>query len=103
MGGRGRQTGDLRRLRAGQDCHAARMVPPDSRAQGRARWQIDAHGYWRSSGDRLLTKKEVLSFPVSDLQRVLNSDYFRDGVGYLKAEEMKKEEPSLFDFLDDVG
>ena len=33
----------------------------------------------------------------------LNSDYFRDGVGYLKAEEMKKEEPSLFDFLDDVG
>ena len=50
-----------------------------------------------------MTKKEVLSFPVSDLQRVLNSDYFRDGVGYLKAEEMKKEEPSLFDFLDDVG
>ena len=24
----------------------------------RAQWQIDAHGYWRSSGDRLVTKKE---------------------------------------------
>ncbi|MNP06696.1 DNA adenine methyltransferase YhdJ [compost metagenome] len=36
----------------------------------RAQWQIDAHGYWRSSGDRLLTKEEILSFPVSDLQRV---------------------------------
>lgn len=36
----------------------------------RAQWQIDAHGYWRSSGDRLLTKEELLSFPISDLQRV---------------------------------
>lgn len=36
----------------------------------RGRWQIDAHGYWRSSGDRPLTKEEVMSFPVTDLQRV---------------------------------
>ena len=197
--------------------YADTPVAKSKKEYTRARWQIDAHGYWRSSGDRLLTKKEVLSFPVSDLQRVyrkysresiydykehvamaekldkdgklpasfmvvapgswtdevwddinrmrtmntlqaqkgrqlhvcplqieivdrlierysnvgdtifdpfgglmtvpvralhlgrhgmateLNSDYFRDGVGYLKAEEMKKEEPSLFDFLDDVG
>lgn len=34
----------------------------------RARWQIDAHGYWRSSGDRLLTKDEIKQFPVSKLQ-----------------------------------
>jgi hypothetical protein len=197
--------------------YADTPVAKSKKEYTRARWQIDAHGYWRSSGDRLLTKKEVLSFPVSDLQRVyrkysresiydykehvaiaekldkdgklsasfmvvapgswtdevwddinrmrtmntlqaqkgrqlhvcplqieivdrlierysnvgdtifdpfgglmtvpvralhlgrhglateLNSEYFRDGVGYLKAEEMKKEEPSLFDFLDDVG
>ena len=197
--------------------YADTPVAKSKKEYTRARWQIDAHGYWRSSGDRLLTKEEVLSFPVSDLQRVyrkysresvydyrehvvmaekldkdgklpasfmvvapgswtdevwddinrmrtmntlqakkgrqlhvcplqieivdrlierysnvgdtifdpfgglmtvpvralhlgrhgmateLNSDYFRDGVGYLKAEEMKKEEPSLFDFLDDVG
>ena len=180
----------------------------------RGRWQIDAHGYWRSSGDRPLTKDEVMQFPVTDLQRVyrkysretvynyeehvamaekldkerklpatfmvvapgswtdevwddinrmrtmntlqaqkgkqlhvcplqfdverlidrysnkgdlifdpfgglmtvplcamkrgrrgmateLNADYFRDGVGYLKAEEVKQSAPTLFDFLDD--
>ena len=181
----------------------------------RGRWQIDAHGYWRSSGDRPLTKDEVMAFPVTDLQRVyrkysretvynyeehvamaekldkerklpatfmvvapgswtdevwddinrmrtmntlqaqkgkqlhvcplqfdiverlidrysnkgdlifdpfgglmtvplcamkrgrrgmateLNADYFRDGVGYLKAEEVKQSAPTLFDFLDD--
>ena len=197
--------------------YADTPVAKSKKEYTRARWQIDAHGYWRSSGDRLLTKKEVLSFPVSDLQRVyrkysresvydykehvamaekldkdgklpasfmvvapgswtdevwddinrmrtmntlqakkgrqlhvcplqieivdrlierysnvgdtifdpfgglmtvpvralhlgrhgmateLNSDYFRDGVGYLKAEETKKGEPFLFDFLDDVG
>ena len=25
----------------------------------RAQWQIDAHGYWRSSGDRLISKDEL--------------------------------------------
>ena len=34
----------------------------------RAQWQIDAHGYWRSSGDRLLTKEEIMHMPVSRLQ-----------------------------------
>lgn len=34
----------------------------------RAQWQIDAHGYWRSSGDRLLTKDEIKQFPVNKLQ-----------------------------------
>jgi hypothetical protein len=36
----------------------------------RAQWQIDAHAFWRSSGDRLPTKEEVLSAPVSRLQEV---------------------------------
>lgn len=34
----------------------------------RAQWQIDAHGYWRSSGDRLLSKEELKQFPVNKLQ-----------------------------------
>ena len=33
----------------------------------RAQWQIDAHGFWRSSGDRLVEKDELLSAPVRDL------------------------------------
>lgn len=34
----------------------------------RAQWQIDAHGYWRSSGDRLLTKQELEAMPVDRMQ-----------------------------------
>ncbi|MCL6459921.1 MAG: site-specific DNA-methyltransferase, partial [Gorillibacterium sp.] len=36
----------------------------------RAQWQIDAHGYWRSSGDRLMTKEELVAMPVNKLQAV---------------------------------
>ena len=35
----------------------------------RAQWQLDAHGFWRSSGDRLLTKEEIKAMPVSGLQK----------------------------------
>lgn len=45
----------------------------------RARWQIDAHGFYRSSGDRLLTKDEIMQFPVSDLQKVYRK-YSRESV-----------------------
>lgn len=34
----------------------------------RAQWQIDAHGFWRSSGDRLLRKEELERMPVDRLQ-----------------------------------
>ncbi len=34
----------------------------------RAQWQIDAHGFERSSGNRLPTKDELMSAPVSKLQ-----------------------------------
>ncbi len=34
----------------------------------RAQWQIDAHGYWPSSGERRLTKDELAAIPVDKLQ-----------------------------------
>lgn len=34
------------------------------------RWQIDAHAYWRSSGDRLVTKDELKEVSVNKLQKV---------------------------------
>lgn len=34
----------------------------------RSRWQIDAHGFWRSSGDRLAMLEELRDTPVSSLQ-----------------------------------
>ncbi len=45
----------------------------------RAQWQIDAHGYWRSSGDRLLTKAEIQAAPVDRLQAMYRK-YSRETV-----------------------
>lgn len=45
----------------------------------RAQWQIDAHGYWRSSGDRLISKAELAELPVDSLQAVYRK-YSRDTV-----------------------
>lgn len=36
----------------------------------RGRWQIDAHGYWRSSGNVLLDKETIKNMPVDTLQKV---------------------------------
>ena len=45
----------------------------------RAQWQIDAHAYWRSSGDRLVSKAELMAAPVDRLQK-LYRQYSRDTV-----------------------
>lgn len=45
----------------------------------RAQWQLDAHGYWRSSGDRLVAKEELEQIPVDRLQAVYRK-YSRDTV-----------------------
>lgn len=34
----------------------------------RAQWQIDAHGFWRSSGDRLVTKEEIMNMDTGKIQ-----------------------------------
>ena len=45
----------------------------------RAQWQIDAHGYWRSCGDRLIRKEELEQISVDNLQAVYRA-YSRDHV-----------------------
>jgi DNA modification methylase len=45
----------------------------------RARWQIDAHAFWRSSGDRLAMLEELRETPVSDLQAKYR-EYSRNNV-----------------------
>lgn len=45
----------------------------------RAQWQIDAHGYWRSSGDRLISKEELTQVSVDNLQAVYRA-YSRDHI-----------------------
>lgn len=68
----------------------------------RAQWQIDAHGYWRSSGDRLVSKDELKDFPVDSLQQVYR-EYSRGNVysyeEHVKlAEELDKQDklPATF-------
>jgi len=34
----------------------------------RAQWQIDAHGFWRSSGDRFMTPEEIMQLPIDKIQ-----------------------------------
>lgn len=45
----------------------------------RAQWQIDAHGYYRSSGDRRLSKIELMEMPTGKLQAAYRK-YSRDTV-----------------------
>lgn len=45
-------------------------VKKDKKDYTRGEWQIDAHGYWRSSGNRLISKDELEAIPVKNLQKV---------------------------------
>lgn len=68
----------------------------------RARWQIDAHSYWRSFGNRPVSKEELKNFPVDSVQQVYRQ-YSRENVysyeEHVKlAEELDKEDklPATF-------
>ena len=50
--------------------YADEPVKKSKEDYSRGRWQIDAHAYWRSSGDRLVSKEEIQALPVDKLQRV---------------------------------
>jgi len=53
----------------------------------RAQWQIDAHAYWRASGDRLISKDELQDIDVKNLQRVYRE--FSRGNVYSYEEHVK--------------
>ena len=67
--------------------YADELVKKSKEEYTRARWQIDAHGYWRSSGDRLISKEELKDLPVESLQQVYRK-YSRENV-YDYAEHVK--------------
>jgi len=68
----------------------------------RAQWQIDAHAFWRSSGNRLLSREDLHSIPVEDLQSVYrefsrrNVYDYKDHVGLAKAFDAKGSLPATF-------
>lgn len=45
----------------------------------RAQWQIDAHAFWRASGDRLINKDELAEISVKNLQKVYR-EYSRETI-----------------------
>lgn len=48
--------------------YADEPVKKTKKEYTRAHWQIDAHAFWRSSGDRFLSMQEMRETQVSDLQ-----------------------------------
>ena len=61
------------------DAYADVPVEKTKEEYTRAQWQLDAHAYWRSSGDRLLTKEELEKMPVNKMQKAYR-DYSRETV-----------------------
>ena len=48
----------------------------------RARWQIDAHAFWRSSGDRPLTPDELIALPVEQRSRLFTEQTLKQVYDY---------------------
>jgi hypothetical protein len=62
--------------------YADTPVTKDKGAYTRARWQIDAHAYWRSSGDRYLTPDELAGLPVEQRSRLFTEQTIRQVYDY---------------------
>lgn len=61
------------------DAYADTPVSKTKEEYTRAQWQLDAHAFWRSSGDRLVSKEELEHIPVNRLQSIYR-DYSRGTV-----------------------
>ncbi|MDR6861947.1 DNA methyltransferase [Phycicoccus sp. 3266] len=57
-------------------------VTKDKATYTRARWQVDAHAFWRSSGNRSLTPDELASLPVEERSRLFTEQTLRDVYDY---------------------
>lgn len=61
------------------NAYADHPVQKSKEAYTRGQWQLDAHGFWRSSGDRPVTLQEIMNAPVNKLQKAYRA-YSRDHV-----------------------
>lgn len=48
----------------------------------RSRWQVDAHAFWRSAGDRLLTPDELAALPADQMSRLFTEQTMRHVYDY---------------------
>ena len=71
--------------------YADRPIVKSKEDYTRAQWQIDAHAYWKSSGDRLVSKEELQEISVDSLQAVYR-EYSRGTVySYKEHVELAKQ------------
>ena len=57
-------------------------VAKDKTDYTRARWQLDAHAFWRSSGDRHLTPEELAGLPTEQMSRLFTEQTLRQVYDY---------------------
>lgn len=62
--------------------YADTPVTKDKTEYTRARWQVDAHAFWRSSGNRLLTTDELAVLPPDQLSRLFTEQTLREVYHY---------------------
>ncbi|MFT4225329.1 DNA methyltransferase [Micropruina sp.] len=62
--------------------YADTPVTHDKSWYSRARWQVDAHAFWRSAGDRHLTPDDLLALPVEDRSRLFTEQTLREIYDY---------------------
>lgn len=62
--------------------YADTPVTKDKADYTRARWQVDAHAFWRSSGERMLTPDELAALPVEDRSRLFTEQTLRQIYDY---------------------
>lgn len=62
--------------------YADTPVTHDKAVYTRARWQVDAHAFWRSSGQRHLTPDELAALPVEQRSRLFTEQTLREVYDY---------------------
>ena len=62
--------------------YADTPVTHDKAEYTRARWQVDAHAFWRSSGDRPLTPDELVAMPVEQRSKAFTENTLKQVYDY---------------------
>ncbi|WP_425545634.1 DNA methyltransferase [Glutamicibacter creatinolyticus] len=62
--------------------YADEPVTKDKAEYTRARWQVDAHAFWRSDGNRPLTPDELAALPVEQRSRIFTEQTLQQVYDY---------------------
>jgi hypothetical protein len=62
--------------------YADDRVQKDIEDYSLARWQVDAHAFWRSSGERALTPDELAELRPEDISRIFTAETLKDVYDY---------------------